>query len=350
MSKRLEKKYREIIKDKTYFEIDDVNKLNVDWKILFVLGKKNIGKSYQLRKLLTELKEDERVVFGRYSKGELDVLKTSWNLDESFPFGVKGEKIIDKKTGRYRGQLVKFKNLQTSASMNYDGVKYIIFDEIIPLDPKLITKAQVEAFIKFLSNVERNKSDLKVLLFGNNNGINELMNAFNLGVADFLIWKKDIKMLYINTFELFKGIESQEITAGILKYIPAIEESLLSNKPLSMSQRLLPNAYALREFDPYLAIVLDNEVLEIRRKYFEKYGRSQLWFTIFANWFSPSVTDEFRCYTFDLTTTNRFDNVYYLDGEQREQIKKFLKEVLQSKRFLYINDAHVDKIIDILKK
>lgn len=360
-SETLLKKFKKIVKNKKYFELEDVDKLNCNYNILFFLGKKNIGKTYQLLKLLKSLKPGEKIIYGRYSDSELKALKQEWNNTPSIPFKIKGNDLYDKEEkdekGKelHRGKLVKFKNLQNTASMQFEGYKLIIFDEIIPYNASEMKESEVNTFFLFLSNVERNKDNLKIYLFGNNNGANPLMSKLKISLTDDLIYKEDIKLLFINSKSLYKGIEGQKITSNLLKYAQNMLDALLDNRPLSISDRQITDLDVIDAFEPMLVVVDNYEVFCIKKKIVTYAGYDVELYLLKYDAYFNSVTaiNDYQTnliVTFDEYTSNKYDNVIFIDNSTAIGIYNDMMNLIKAKRLYFENEGHIMRFINAMKK
>lgn len=82
---KLRKTIAKNAKNDPYFRFRYLEELGYDWNILILLGKKNIGKTYELKQLINEtVKRGEKVVYVRTKvKEAVTVLKQQFDEDDS---------------------------------------------------------------------------------------------------------------------------------------------------------------------------------------------------------------------------------------------------------------------------
>lgn len=90
---------------------------------------------------------------------------------------------------------------------------------------------------------------------------NVLMSQLKISIADNLIWREEEKFLFINSQDIYKGIETQQTTLGLLKYSIAFQNALLNNKPLSISQRQISDLNIINEFNYWISIIHNYSIL-----------------------------------------------------------------------------------------
>ncbi|WP_075285103.1 hypothetical protein [Mycoplasmopsis bovis] len=373
---KLWEQFKKITKNKKYFEFADIDKLKLNWNILFFLGKKNIGKSYQLNLLIKSLKDNERFIYGRFSASEIETTRTTWNDDAEWPYYIDSKRIIrhkheftytthtnkkgesiTKQANKIVGTCVIFQTLQNTASAfnGFENFKFILFDEIIPLNPQEMKPNHIESFIRFISNVERNKTDLKIYMLGNNNGPNVLMSQLKISTADNLIWREEEKFLFINSQDIYKGIENQQTTLGLLKYSIAFQDAILNNKPLSISQRQITDLNIINEFNYWISIIHNYSAYHIKKINTNHQGYKITMYLLHRELYVNDETikhlikhKNIRLITFDELTANNFDYVKYIDNENAETIKQTIYTIVKAKRLFFENQNYVSELIKII--
>jgi hypothetical protein len=110
--------------------------------VLFILGKKNIGKTRQIYKLFSDaVNAGEKVVYGRMSQTELTHNFNDFNADAPNPLLMKntmGSTLLVSKDNESQicGKAVDFKYCQKAGGGEFADYSKIIFDEVISYDPR----------------------------------------------------------------------------------------------------------------------------------------------------------------------------------------------------------------------
>lgn len=94
---RLKNYYNEI-EGRQFFELAPLFKNFKNFNIFFILSKKDIGKSYQIIKLIKELKPGELVVYVRFLRDEIERTAAQWQVDPLIPFFIRNMVIYSKLT------------------------------------------------------------------------------------------------------------------------------------------------------------------------------------------------------------------------------------------------------------
>lgn len=223
------------------FRLDYVYKLNLDWNILILLGKKNIGKTYNIHRLIDECIATDREVFMvRVKAREIESALRPFFDDPRSKVRIKGrgsgtydlvvKPTNDKernKKARKVGSCCSISTLTAYQGASYPKVKYIIWDECITDGvAQKITNSEIRAFERFISSIVRDKKDVKVFIFGN------LLSKVEAHKGDPLLGfygidascgckyieakdKTHASILFLNTKSMFKGIEDQGVLGGI---------------------------------------------------------------------------------------------------------------------------------------
>lgn len=259
--------------------------MNIPWQILICLGKKGIGKTYEIMMLLNRaVLEGFKVVYVRNTvKDATSALERQLNDDDRSAVRVKsrGMGIFDLEAKYEKDDLGKpikvgyFASITSLTCMqggSYDGVRYIIWDECINDDKNVkLVPAQVYAFERFMSSVVRKKKDCKVLIFGN------LLKKETEVVGDTLLDHYGINtscdckyipdpevkhsgLLFINTKSMFQGIEKQGLLLGVDK---DRNDALLSNDPEFNDYKVCGMPFYL-ECEPYMSLLFTYNTEEIK--------------------------------------------------------------------------------------
>lgn len=266
------------------FKLKHIEDLNVDFDILFVYGKKGIGKTVQLGRLVDKIAEEHPegiVVLLRNTGKELDALQKQLATSENWPIFLKGHTLYHKykKKGRSRRYMgfatyLTGEALRGAQGPEYKNVKAIIWDECNYTGSQFgISLKELTKFIVFVSSIVRDNKDVKFYLFGNylRNEDSSTTNIFlesagidpesRLKLIEFDTEdKKDkTRLLYINTGNLYRGIESQKYVGIFGK---KIVQDLNDNLPAATSSKLV-NLKDFLEAEPIWAFVFNLEREEL---------------------------------------------------------------------------------------
>lgn len=347
------------------FRMSHVNDLGIDWDIFFLYSKKDIGKTRQLGKFLEDLKLRDptaNVVFIRNNKEEVHGLKETMNNSIHWPTWTDGEhvwwkdQLFDAKGYKKVTTKVKPCGFVAYASglgfvkwqgSEFDNVKFWLWDECNSIEGGL-TFDVFQSVNVFLSSIIRDKRNVKGFMFGN---LLEKENIFlsRLGVTSKTRLKvidihkdrdpkKELlsRLLYLNTGDLFKGIEEQVGLAT--QFLDDSEHlSLLHNRPGITDQKSQYEELDLRAYQPLFCFVFDDvsEVVGGRKKvkYFILYAykvprsnRIVVWIDLFR---PQSIRRGFKLiFTPEELIANEFSMVIYQEKEDITSLFEFLGEML----------------------
>lgn len=290
---------KEHFKDPTVpkkFHLEHINKLGVNWDILFLYTKKDVGKNTQIRRFIREQKmiyPDMQIVYIRNTKEELKGLAEEMENDD-WPIYFRSEKLFWKNPNapRRRSQTDKQAGIVAYASSltgftkwqggEYGNVKLIVWDECNSLQGGLDVDA-IKRFVVFQSSIIRDKEGVKSFMFGNHLTSNNIfLNSLHLSsntclkVLNLEDKEKGVpksKLLYINTKDLYDGIDKQQGLAWHFDFTG--KEDLLTNSPKHRGlKNLYEEHYFFTRLKPRKAIVFSTRKLaerDIKVKYLIMY-------------------------------------------------------------------------------
>lgn len=271
-----ENKYRK-------FRLSHVDQLGIEYDILFLYGKKDSGKTWQaaqhIRNLFAKY-PDAQVAFVRNSKEEAKGFAEMMNNSEIWPTWTDGEYIYKKdevlKVGKRNKSKLKpcgifvycsfgAKGMEKWQGGDWKDLKFWYWDECNSIEGGL-TQEVFQRVVVWLSSMIRDKKDVKGLMTGN---LLDKNNIFleRLGVSSktrlkvFKVHKdndpkKEVlsTMLYLNTGELFQGIEQQ--TGLPTQFLSEEElEGLLSNRPGLTTVKSIYEEVDLKNLTPLYSFV-----------------------------------------------------------------------------------------------
>lgn len=253
------------------------------------MGKKNIGKTYQMFQLIRQaIAEGRWVVVVRSTVKECITALQPFFEEEASPVRVKqranntydliikdsdwtyGEDGHKKRTEPTKvGFCCSISSLTSYQGASYEKVKYIIWDECIDdgsLMSGRVTQASLNVFERFNSSVVRDKLDVRTILFGNllekASGMagDPVLEHFGIDVKCGCKYipataQHAATVLYINTKDMFKGIDQQGVIGGINSLITS---SLLTNDLKPKGIKNITYAQYL-EAKPYRVLVFTYE-------------------------------------------------------------------------------------------
>ena len=228
------------LKDKQYFEIDDITSIFKDAWCFFIKGKKGIGKSYSLKKIFDEIANDKNAKFAYIRTRDSDIkeCKGSWINDKSNPFYIKSGNIFTKDKNEFKGIVGNANNLSSKRSQNYIDFKYIIYDEFVePIQSNYKNRTVfARNFMTFVMDINRDMRDkgvtpIKVFCFGNNNmDYDPFFEYFQVDVLDtYFCYDKDNGILCANLRDYYNGVIKDSKSYGLAYYDNKLHEFLTSN-------------------------------------------------------------------------------------------------------------------------
>lgn len=194
--------------------------------------------------------------------------------------------ITDPETGKPQkvGFYASISSLHKYQGASYEKIRLIIWDECVNDNSNVkITAAQMAAFDRFISSMVRDKKGVKVILSGNLLGKSSdmygdpVLNHYGLSTELNLKYlpakdRSRANILYINTGNLFKGIEAQGVLGGVneLKNL-----ELLENKVKSKGIKTL-DEYDYLNANPLYALVFTYNAIK-KVVYISELGNSIFW-------------------------------------------------------------------------
>lgn len=335
---RLKNYYNEI-EGRQFFELAPLFKNFKNFNIFFILSKKDIGKSYQIIKLIKELKPGELVVYVRFLRDEIERTAAQWQADPLIPFFIRNMVIYSKNDkSQVLGYCFYINNLQASGSLEFANVSTVIVDEINPLNPQRFTTAKVHAFAAFLSNVERHKKGLRVLIFGNNHGQNALMDSLGVNARTEI---KEIeyktpsgeiaRLLFLNLKNRFKGIESQAVTGLFLSQRPEAFGNMLQNAGDGLTSKLL-DVEQLKHFKPLFRLIFElNQIYTLKIFKTEYMGIKYVFYALIKE---AEFSTHGVYYSDKLALVNVYPNINY---NNLIYFKNVINTLMRGKQLYYKN-------------
>lgn len=221
-----------------------IEDLGIDWLYLICLGKKNIGKTYEYMQIINrEVAEGKWVVVVRSQQTEItraliDQFEDEENCNVCIKSRGQGKydlvhKFLEDEDGKPLkvGLCASVSSLTSYQGGSYKKVSTIIWDECIS-DGKgvKLSNDDIKTFERFVSSIKRNKESFKVYIFGNllakAEGVlqgDPLLEYYGIPADANLKYIDDTdteyykgaKILYLNTKDMFQGIERQGVVAGV---------------------------------------------------------------------------------------------------------------------------------------
>lgn len=264
------------------FRLEHIERLNTGADITFVYGKKGIGKSWELARLVRKMrmqasidsrKEGKEInyefLFIRNRQQDEDGVINMFQdeiwpvyLEDGFIYWKEQEKpgqpkrnkgISQKKLAGYFGYTTG-QGFEKWQGGSYPNVRLIIWDECNDIKGGGLNEDTLRRFCVLQSSFIRDKKDkesVKTYMFGNHldNGednINMFLSRLGIGTNARLKFideyseenPKELisRILYLNTTEHYKGIESQQGLAT--QFLSQREkQGLYENKPISLGEK-----------------------------------------------------------------------------------------------------------------
>lgn len=256
--------YNKVIENDKYFDLKKVNALNIPYDILIITSQRNVGKSYQIYKLIEELKEGEYFVLIRTLKEELKALANHFATDNNSNIDIIGDKIYlkeydgDKKLlpiskRRLVGRTASMRNSSNYKSAFGDGFKFLVYDEFIDDNNRKICDVALMDFLSLMVSIKRKTPEFKAYLFSNLFGDRTiLLNQMGIDKTKEIEYKtssityksKKItnNILYLNLKNKFDGINNDPSLALALQLNKQIAEAWKSNSTIKSSKRVIAGA------------------------------------------------------------------------------------------------------------
>lgn len=244
------------------FKFSHIEELGVDADIVVVYGKKGIGKTYQISRLIDKLAEEDKeaeVILVRNTISEFQALEKQLSVDYC-PVYMKGKgnnpklfhkELLKEGSERYMGfcaALTGF-SLESAKGAEYPNIRLIIWDECTNIgEGTSYDSSDIHRFITFFDSIIRNKTNVKIYIFGNfhrntDGKVSDVLLdtlripygcTLKLRESTSKDGKNKSRLLFINTGSLYSGIDAN---AKVLLFgDETIQDDLFTNLPQSYSK------------------------------------------------------------------------------------------------------------------
>lgn len=243
------------------FKFDHIHQLGVNADVVIIYGKKGIGKTYQISKIISDLSErDENaeVILIRNTISEFSALEKQLTVSYS-PITLKGrttnnpslfhKTLLRGDKPRYMGFCAALNGfaLEAAKGAEYPNIRLIIWDECTNVGSSTSYDAgDIARFITFFDSIIRNKTNVKIYIFGNfhrtTSGkvsdvlLDTLRIPYGCTLKKRTVYSKNKKnkstFLYVNTGSLYSGVDNN---AKISLFGEQIQDDLYFNMPKSYS-------------------------------------------------------------------------------------------------------------------
>ncbi len=239
----------------------------------FLIGERGVGKTYGAVKFVTKqfIKKNEQFAYIRRYKSDLktsvSTFFTSVINNNEFPnytLSAKHDKFFC--NGAVCGYAMTLSTAQDLKSTNFDGVKYIIFDEFI-IDEgqkKYYLHNEVETFLNLVETIARMR-DIRIFLLGNAGNVvtNPYFLYFDLSLPfnnDIKTFKDGLILLqYMNNEEYRK--EKSKTKFGKLVANTSYEKFAIQNMDTHLNKNFLEHKQATSKFT--FAFIYENETFGV---------------------------------------------------------------------------------------
>lgn len=262
--KELYKKFEEIARsdpDKK-FKFSHIEELGVNADIVVVYGKKGIGKTYQISRLIDKLAEEDKeaeVILVRNTVSEFQALEKQLTVSYC-PVYMKGKgnnptllhkEFIRDGSPRYMGFCVALTgfSLESAKGAEYPNIRLIIWDECTNIgEGTSYDASDIHRFITFFDSIIRNKTNVKIYIFGNFHRNTDgkvsdvLLDTLRIPYGCTLKLRESTskdgqsksRLLFINTGSLYSGIDANAKVS--IFGDETIQDDLFTNLPQSYSK------------------------------------------------------------------------------------------------------------------
>ena len=253
--------------DKKYFELDDLFKnetINKYINLYMINSKKGIGKTFQLRKKMLECeKENKLFMFIRRIEPDIENQKIEWNNWSEWPFFIRGKSIYRKDNKKFVGRITTISTLYSETGLEFPNFKYIFFDEY--KDKRGINwyvKNEFNKFVKFMIDVQRNKKDLKIFMFANDETKHDpYTTGFNIDASVDYFIDLEAGFFYVNLKNKFNGaITTETVGARLAKYNLNLIDELKNNKTVFQNENNLLDVSNGKIDEPYFYFYLNKKL------------------------------------------------------------------------------------------
>lgn len=353
------------------FHLEHIYNLNIDWDILFLYSKKDVGKTWQIVEYINRernLYPDMQVVYIRNTKEETKVLNTQFD-EPRWPFYMRNEKLYwknpkfpnrrsfkDKQAGlvSYTGGSSGFRKWQGA---DHPNVRVVVWDECNSLAGGL-TPSVIRDFQIFTSSIIRDKKGVKIFMFGNHLRANNIfLNALHVTSETKLKVIKSADglstLLYLNTGDMYEGIEKQ---VGLPTQFGSVNDSadLFTNRPKYRgTKNIYDEQYFFKVLKPVRAIVFTSKRFpekDIKVRYLIMYlskdpleeGKYGMWLEEYTDdtfkWeINPTIPEHgrFMPIGFEPTVLNVFQYVKRVEEDIVGSIFRSIKRLNERGRIWY---------------
>lgn len=337
----------------------------------FYYGKKNIGKTWELARRLRRMKAENpeaQFIFVRNKLQERSAAEECFK-DEIWPVEISNNKIYWKEDGNKKKKRTDRKQagifvwssaggFQTIQGSAHKNVELIIWDECNDTQGNTLTPETLYRFYIFTSSIARDKGQyntkpIEVIMTGNllSKG-DQTMNVFlsklkvnpevTLKILDIHkdgdIRKEVVsRMIYVNTMDFYKGLESQVGLAGHF-----LDEEESSSLLLNVQKKYI-NKSIYSEFDfyktiPHLSIVFTLKEEGLFNTYILYIGRVKE-SLVYVAWVEPfrptNIKLGWKPITQDLLISCNFVAPVYLKEKQFCSVLKFIANLLLLGQLFY---------------
>lgn len=387
--------FKRIISGQRYFRIKHLQDLNIPYNIAIHLSAKNVGKTTELYRLISEcLSRNKKFIYGRVTVGELETEIEKFGEDSLSPvilvknyyryYFFKKEDVetfnalnpdvlptyskLIKMGFEVVGKGMTFMGANTLGSGNYEDYEMIFFDEIVSYTPKQYVNERIlYNWGVAISTILRNKSNLTVIMMGNlQNNITSvpILKYYGIDIGDNLrIIKRSMgggepcTILYVNSGSLYNNALKNQ--ASVAHHASLDDRLFMEHNKIINSNAKVLNSAIVGDMESLFACAVELKdvmyALELRC-YTPNDVEKQLDDTnIFALVVHPlTITTALPCdiYTHDGLVANKFTKTVY-----KKNLRSFLKTIhnLYIHRQLYFADARsmeigglcIDKVVEV---
>lgn len=364
--------FKRIIKGERYFRIDHLKKLNLNYHIAIHLSAKNVGKTTELYRLITDtLRRGKKFVYGRVTVQELETEIEKFREDELSPVIllkhgtrffffdkqqvnrvldhdeelVPSYKVLVNLGLEVVGKGMTFMGANTLGSGNYSDYDMIFFDEIVSYTPKQYVNERIlYNWGVAISTILRNKSDLTVIMMGNlQNNITSvpILSYYGIDIGDNLrVIKRSMgngdpcTILYVNSGSLY--LNSLKNQASVAHHASLDDRLFMEhNKVINSNIRIL-NSSVVTDMKPVCAIAVEYQedfyCLELR-----SHEDDEEYYAMCVRPMTITTALKIDIYTHDPLVSNKFTNIIY--KKNTRSLYKFMYKLF-SGNVLYYDNAN----------
>lgn len=233
------KRWREVFDlENGYFELDKMHKLYPDATWFIIKGRKGIGKTYQINKIIENANENNRFFYIRTRYLEIQIWQ---GMMQSLGYKTKGQRIWKGKTeiGMY-ANIDRLLNFRSMVPKHYN---YLIWDEYNS-PPTASTYERVkdydhwscdryfETLLTFMHDLFRESTKRPFIYMFSNTYLYDIARAYFKVVGDFAYVKKH-RLVYVDFKYLFKQKTSEhDDLKEIYNFDKGVTKWVQTNEPL----------------------------------------------------------------------------------------------------------------------